>query len=181
MIASSLSPHVAETERGRDRERMLLSVSLPLRTLILLYKDPTLMTSITLLLVFLSNYSHVWGLGLQLMNWRGHSSVHSTGKINHCPQWKRPPEACAWPSLNTALGNFYFADSILFSLLFYSMDFPGGSVVKNPPANAGYWLLSLGWEDPLEKEIVTHFSTLAWKIPWMEEPGRLQSMVGALS
>ena len=36
--------------------------------------------------------------------------------------------------------------------------------------------LSLGWEDPLEKEMTTHSSTLAWKIPWMEEPGRLQSM-----
>ena len=35
---------------------------------------------------------------------------------------------------------------------------------------------SLGQEDPLEKEIATHSSTLAWKIPWMEEPGRLQSM-----
>ena len=35
---------------------------------------------------------------------------------------------------------------------------------------------SLGWEDSLEKEMVTHFSTLAWKIPWMEEPGRLHSM-----
>ena len=35
---------------------------------------------------------------------------------------------------------------------------------------------SLGWEDPLEKEMVTHSSTLAWKIPWVEEPGRLQSM-----
>ena len=35
---------------------------------------------------------------------------------------------------------------------------------------------SLGWEDPLEKEMATHSSTLAWKIPWMEEPGRLQSM-----
>ena len=35
---------------------------------------------------------------------------------------------------------------------------------------------SLGWEDPLEKEMATHFSTLAWKIPWTEEPGRLQSM-----
>ena len=35
---------------------------------------------------------------------------------------------------------------------------------------------SLGWEDPLEKEMATHASTLAWKIPWMEEPGRLQSM-----
>ena len=35
---------------------------------------------------------------------------------------------------------------------------------------------SLGWEDPLEKEMVTHFSTLAWKIPWTEKPGGLQSM-----
>ena len=35
---------------------------------------------------------------------------------------------------------------------------------------------SLGWEDLLEKEITTHSSILAWKIPWMEEPGRLQSM-----
>ena len=35
---------------------------------------------------------------------------------------------------------------------------------------------SLGWEDPLEKEMATHSSTLAWKIPWTEEPGGLQSM-----
>ena len=35
---------------------------------------------------------------------------------------------------------------------------------------------SLGWEDPLEKEMATHSSTLAWKIPWTDEPGRLQSM-----
>ena len=35
---------------------------------------------------------------------------------------------------------------------------------------------SLGWEDPLEKEMATHSSILAWKIPWMEEPGRLQPM-----
>ena len=35
---------------------------------------------------------------------------------------------------------------------------------------------SLGWEDPLEKEIAIHSSTIAWKIPWTEEPGRLQSM-----
>ena len=36
------------------------------------------------------------------------------------------------------------------------------------------WVQSLGWEDPLEKEMATHSSTVAWKIPWMEEPGRLQ-------
>ena len=37
------------------------------------------------------------------------------------------------------------------------------------------WVQSLGWEDPLEKEMATHSSTLAWKIPWTEERGRLQS------
>jgi len=38
------------------------------------------------------------------------------------------------------------------------------------------WVRSLGWEDPLEKEMAIHSSTIAWKIPWTEEPGRLQSM-----
>ena len=38
------------------------------------------------------------------------------------------------------------------------------------------WVQSLGWEDLLEREMATHSSILAWKIPWMEEPGRLQSM-----
>ena len=37
------------------------------------------------------------------------------------------------------------------------------------------WVRSLGWEDPLEKEMATHSSTLAWRIPWTEEPGKLQS------
>ena len=48
--------------------------------------------------------------------------------------------------------------------------------VKRLPAMWETWVQSLGWEDPLEKEMTTHSSTLAWKIPWMEEPGRLQSM-----
>ena len=38
------------------------------------------------------------------------------------------------------------------------------------------WVRSLGQKDPLEKEMATHFSTLAWKIPWMEEPGRLHGV-----
>ena len=44
------------------------------------------------------------------------------------------------------------------------------------PAMQETWVQSLGLEDPLEKEMATHSSTLAWKIPWTEEPGRLQSM-----
>ena len=38
------------------------------------------------------------------------------------------------------------------------------------------WVRYLGWEDPLEKEMAIHSSTIAWKIPWTEEPGRLESM-----
>ena len=48
-------------------------------------------------------------------------------------------------------------------------------MVKCLPAMQETWVWSLGWEDPL-KEMATHSSTLAWKIPWTEEPGRLQSM-----
>ena len=56
------------------------------------------------------------------------------------------------------------------------LGFPGGSVVKNLPAMWETRVRSLGWEDPLEREMATHSSTLAWKIPWTEEPGGLQSM-----
>ena len=62
------------------------------------------------------------------------------------------------------------------SLLSIIMGFPDGSVVKNLPANAGDAGLILGQEDPLEKEMATHSSILAWRIPWTEEPGGLQSM-----
>ena len=48
--------------------------------------------------------------------------------------------------------------------------------VKHLPAIQETWVQSLGQEDSLEKEMATHSSTLAWKIPWMEEPGGLQSM-----
>ena len=50
--------------------------------------------------------------------------------------------------------------------------------VKHLPAVRETWVRSLGWEDPLEKEIATHSSTIAWKIPWTEEPGRLYIVHG---
>ena len=49
-------------------------------------------------------------------------------------------------------------------------------MVKNLPVMWEIWVRFLGWEDPLEKGMATHFSILAWRIPWTEEPGRLQSM-----
>ena len=51
------------------------------------------------------------------------------------------------------------------------MGFPGVSVVKNPPAMQETWVPSLVREDPLEKEMATHSSILAWEIPWTEEFG----------
>ena len=49
-------------------------------------------------------------------------------------------------------------------------------MVKNMPAMQETCVRSLGWEDPLEKEMATHSSTLVWRIPWTEEPGGIQSM-----
>ena len=56
------------------------------------------------------------------------------------------------------------------------MGFPGGSVVKNLPAKQEMQVQSLGQKDPLVKEMATHSSILAWRIPWTEELRGLQSM-----
>ena len=67
--------------------------------------------------------------------------------------------------------------------LAFKVKFPGGSQsfvslvaqrLKHLPAMRENWVQSLGWEDPLEKEMATHSIILAWKIPWTEEPGGLQ-------
>ena len=56
-----------------------------------------------------------------------------------------------------------------------SVQFDVVQQVKNPPAVQETQIRFLGWEDPLEEEIATHSSILAWEIPWTEEPGGLQS------
>ena len=53
---------------------------------------------------------------------------------------------------------------------------PSASVEKNPPAKQQMRVRSLGREDPLEESVATHSSILAWRIPWTEEPGGLQSV-----
>ena len=60
--------------------------------------------------------------------------------------------------------------------LWYSWASLVAQMVKNPPTMQETWVQSLGWEDPLEEGTATHFSILAWKIPWTEEPCGLQSM-----
>ena len=64
-------------------------------------------------------------------------------------------------------------------MLYVIAGFPGGSAVKNLPAmqeSQEKWVRSLGPEDPLEESMATHFSILAWRIPWTEEPGGLRSI-----
>ena len=56
------------------------------------------------------------------------------------------------------------------------MGFSGGSEGRETACNAGVPGSIAGWEEPLEKEMATHSSILAWRIPWTKEPGRLQSM-----
>ena len=74
-------------------------------------------------------------------------------------------------SLNASV--FSLSDSLFFS---FNSLFKVAQRVKRLPAMQETWVRSLGQEDPLEKGMATHSSTLAWKIPWTEKPGRLQSM-----
>ena len=64
----------------------------------------------------------------------------------------------------------------LVNLLLYLWAPLVAQTVKHLSAMLETWVRSLGWEDPMEKERATHSRTLAWKIPWTEAPGRLQSM-----
>ena len=105
--------------------------------------------------------------------------------------------AVYWDLLETLLASYYEYNSRLLTSLLYnypitilkiiiyfgiSMNAKGTSpvaqMVKRLPTTWETWVQSLGWEDRLEKEMETHSSILAWKIPWMEEPGRVQSVRG---
>ena len=68
------------------------------------------------------------------------------------------------------------SQTIFLGLLIFIWASLVAQMVKNLPAMRETWVRPLGQEDPLEKELVTHFSILAWRIPWMEEPGGLLAM-----
>ena len=78
-----------------------------------------------------------------------------------------------WPLCQCHKVNFNTSFLILFRSIIASLV---AQMVKSPPAMQEPWVQSLGWEDPLEKGMLTHSSILAWRIPWTEEPSRLQSM-----
>ena len=70
----------------------------------------------------------------------------------------------------------YQLSNIISITLYTHRDFLVAQTVRNLPAVQETQVQSLGWEDPLEKGMTTHSSILAWRIPWTEEPGGLQSM-----
>ena len=88
-------------------------------------------------------------------------------------------EGWGWGISNRALARLHFMAhccSDYYHLPRPKKRFPGGSAIKNSPAMKATRVPSLGQEYPLEKDMATHSSILAWRIPWTEEPGGLQSM-----
>ena len=81
---------------------------------------------------------------------------------------------CRGPEFDPWLG-FFFCFLVCVFLFFCFFVFLVAKMVKNLPAMQETQVQSLGQEDPLEKRMTTHSSILAWRIPWAEEPGKLQS------
>ena len=86
---------------------------------------------------------------------------------------KNPPQ-CSRPQFNSWVRKIPWRRDRLPTPVF--LGFLGGSDSKESSCNVGAWVQSLGWEDTLEKGTATHSNTLAWRITWTEEPGRLQPM-----
>ena len=105
-----------------------------------------------------------------------HEVIHSQFPEFLCPQW---PEYCCGclgfcPWSSSLLG-LHFSPRLI-SFRYHPCPSLVAQRVKRLPTVRETWVWSLGQEDPLEKEMATHSSTLAWKIPWTEESSRLQSM-----
>ena len=95
----------------------------------------------------------------------------STGQ---CESWVDSAELHAWLHVPFFLLDSSYPTRIFFPLCIISVAASlVAQSVKNLPAIQGTQVWFLGWEDPLEKEMATHSSILAWRIPWTEEPGRL--------
>ena len=122
--------------------------------------------------VFLRNPSLI---SKQFVGWTSYCprvKAISAAHILHaslCPLADQDSPHCPLPFIQSGL-------SCLFILRYWVLHIPGGSVVKNLPAMQETWLWSRGQEDPLEKVMATDSSILAWRIPWREKPGGLQSM-----
>ena len=83
--------------------------------------------------------------------------------------------ASIWGECNCVVVWTFFGIAFLWESLSFWASLVA-QMVKRLPAMQETWVRFLGWEDPLKKEMVIHSTTLAWKIPWTEEPDKLQSM-----
>ena len=85
---------------------------------------------------------------------------------------------CAWAGGRHTAGDEVRTQSLvtLKTLKYHHTASLVAQIVTNPPAVQETWVQSLGWENPLKKEMATHSRILAWRIPWTEEPGELQSV-----
>ena len=101
-----------------------------------------------------------------------HLSFQRTDLIGVCQLYSSGLCSASLVSITQYLGAFFFFLSSLFFLMTYLV----AQAVKRLPTMLETWVWSLGQEGPLEKEVATHSSNLAWKIPWTEEPGRPRSM-----
>ena len=103
---------------------------------------------------------------------RGHSSRCLQSQPSPC----KPCTLCwVWATSSASSSLLYTPKGglcIFYYLPYYWWGFPVAQTVKNLPAMQETW----GWKDPLEKGMATHSSILAWRIPWTEDPGGLQSM-----
>ena len=89
--------------------------------------------------------------------------------------WQRICQQGRRPRFNSWVRKIHWRRERLPTPIF--LGFPDGSAGKESACNAGdLGSQSSGWEDPLEKRMATHLNILAWRIPWTEEPDRLQSM-----
>ena len=129
------------------------------------------------------------GAQVPFMIWELDSTAQGSNPgLLHCRQilyhlsYYRSPRILQW-DLPLLQGIFLTQESnqglLHCKQILYQLSYQGKPVVKNPPSNARdleMWVWSLGREDLLEKGMATYSSILAWRIPWTEEPARLQSI-----
>ena len=102
-----------------------------------------------------------------------HVDLWHSGAKGYYPSCSILPECSQSRTVHTSMFCTVFQYNFSFIVSFSLSIIPWWFSCQRKPET---WVQSLGWEDPLEKEMATHSSTLAWKIPWVEEHGRLQSM-----
>ena len=112
-------------------------------------------------------------------------SFHSNPKEGQCQRMFKVPHNCThfthaskviFKSFKLGFNSTWTVNFQMYKLDWENLQRLVAQRLQRLPGMRETWVRSLGWEDPLEKEMATHSSTLAWRIPWREEPGRLQSM-----